>query len=219
MIEDKRRLQEIINSLAALCIAPESSEIRKTVELLLSNQQRINNIEEDLNSSLLTATYTDNNDFKKFIEKDKLSSTDSLKELKEFEKNAICEELEFFMKLNEYTRSSRVAFLDQCAVRNQLAKSLMRFPNADEYEYEELFSKFCDKMNDDEKRKFKFIRQITERIAEYNSKTVTLLKENRHKKVYTETSDLQLLLDHLQFWLDKYNAYKNDVCSFNLCRC
>lgn len=67
-------------------------------------------------------------------------------------------------------------------------------------------------MNDDQLKKFRFIRQITEDMARYNLEIFKLLEDN--PSYLKDCPYLEQLHDHLQLWLAKYRAQKDnpDMC-------
>jgi hypothetical protein len=63
-------------------------------------------------------------------------------------------------------------------------------------------------MNNNELKKFNFIREITHDIAKYNSQMLKLLDDN--KNMLKDGQVLDDLHGHLSFWLAKYRGRKDD---------
>jgi hypothetical protein len=126
--------------------------------------------------------------------------------------------LQFYEKLNDYLGILLRIVKNQVPARDQLYHLLLlRFDISDlqyvkkhEEPYEETFEKFHKDMNKVELGKFDFIHQITQDMAKYNFELFKLLDDN--KNILNE--ELWHLHDHLQYWLAKYRAKKDnpDMC-------
>ena len=119
-------------------------------------------------------------------------------------------QLQFYEKLSDFLKFTSTTFQNQGVVRNQLTDMLKadgRFVWG-VLEYEEMFAKFHKEMDERERRRFNFIRQITEDLAKHNQDMFTLLDDNRAR--LKDGEELTLLYDHLQFWLSKYRSQKDD---------
>lgn len=118
--------------------------------------------------------------------------------------------LQFYKKLADLLEISRRTFVNQIIVRDQLYNLLLEDKRFDigGLEYEPMFAKFHDQMNNEQQRKFRFIRQITEDIAKYNQQILELLTKNHD--FLADSPLLKRLEEHLEFWLSKYRALKDD---------
>ena len=118
--------------------------------------------------------------------------------------------LDFYESLRDYLEITYRVKQNQLKVRNQLYDLLQEDTRFDlgGLEYEEMFEKLHDDMNSEELKRFRFIRQLTEDMAKYNSEMFNLLDEN--KSFLNDGQVLWELYDHLQIWLAKYRSKKDD---------
>jgi len=119
--------------------------------------------------------------------------------------------LDFYEDLALQLEVSQRLFENQCKVRDDLYELLEsdgRFV-LQGLEYEEAFRKFHNAMNAEEKRKFDFIREMTDDMAKNNQATLSMLENNKY--ALRDGNDLIDLQEHLQFWLAKYRSLKDDA--------
>ena len=119
--------------------------------------------------------------------------------------------MNFYEKLRDYLEITQRLIQNQLRIRDQLyylLKDSNRF-DLGELEFEEMFEKFHNDMNNEELKRFRFICELTEDIAKYNSETFKLLEEN--KTILNDSKYLWDLYGHLQIWLAKYRCQKDNL--------
>jgi hypothetical protein len=210
MIDDKIRSQKIIQAIASLSISPESELLQTALKNLLLP---VLEIEEEMEKSKLQQKPepTDEKLSDNSLEIEDTTLKDKLQKLPLESPNMIGERLQFYETLYDDLKGSHRAFLDQVKIRNKLENLLGQNHDLSKYEYyEDMFSRLFPHMTPEEIKKFEQMRQITNRIRDYNFKIYELLKEDRNnRKFWRELPKLEDLYIHLEAWLEKYEALKD----------
>jgi len=118
--------------------------------------------------------------------------------------------LYFYEKLRDYLEITHRLFQNQLRVRDQLYGLLKEDNRFDlgKLEYEEMFETFHNDMSNEELKRFRFIRELTEDIAKYNSEMFQMIDEN--KDVLNDGQILWDLYDHIKLWIAKYRSQKDN---------
>ena len=229
IIDEKIKAQGIIQVIASLSLNPQSKDLQETLKnLILSNRQKVIDLEKDIGNSTIKQQklLNSNNINGESIDIGNSSFEEKMKEMDSIvlsSDNVIIDSksLQFYQSLLDNLKRSHETFLNQIIFRDQLMELLENDKRKEiqdilnkNYEYEKAFLELYDYLNKEEKKKFAFIREITETIKEYNQEIYNLLKDKDNKEFWKEIPRLKDLYMHVELWLSKYRALKDekDVC-------
>jgi hypothetical protein len=99
-----------------------------------------------------------------------------------------------------------ITFVAQCRVRDKLVEMLYnRLEIQAVYQYEELFSRYYDQMNTEERHFHKSLRTYTENtLYVHNNRILELIRKNLDLE--QDIPSLKLLRQHLILWISKYDG-------------
>jgi hypothetical protein len=125
----------------------------------------------------------------------------------------------FYNDLCSELKASKRAFDDQIGIRNSLM-TLLRQDRRDiiqtilktNDQYEEIFWETCHHLDDRERRDFNFIRQLTYSLQQRYSAVLKLLNDKNNKVFWKEILQLEELYYHIDLWIRKYEALKDEKC-------
>ena len=118
-------------------------------------------------------------------------------------------------EINKHLKNTGAAVRAQYRRRDMLAKMIEdRLEVKQELEYENFFFRYYGKLNDEEKFQFEQIRAMTEGpLYEGNQNLLRIIEQ--HPQVVEEIPALADLIQHLVFWLNKYDkvfAKRPEMC-------
>jgi hypothetical protein len=125
----------------------------------------------------------------------------------------------FYNDLCSELKASRRAFEDQIGVRNSLM-TLLRQDKRDiiqtilktNDQYEEIFWETCHHLDDRQRREFNYIRRLTDSLQRHNSAVLKLLDDKNNRLFWKEIPQLEELYYHVDLWIRKYEALKDEKC-------
>lgn len=118
-------------------------------------------------------------------------------------------------RIANYQEASYVTFVAQAKRRNELVEMIeSRIGDKREMQFEKYFSYYFDKLNNEEKFVFGQIRGMTE-IGLYQNNLKIVNELNNNPQILDQIPGTKELLQHLEFWLNKYHGVftqREDIC-------
>jgi hypothetical protein len=75
-----------------------------------------------------------------------------------------------------------------------------------------LFWEVCPHLNERERTQFKYIRTLTDSLKQHDSAVHELLSNKNNRIFWKEIPQLEQLFYHIDLWMRKYEALKDEKC-------